>query len=69
MRFVPDGPYIPNDLIRKWREGDVLFVAGAGVSRPAGLPLFRDLAVDAYAELNDPLAPAFAKGLWQASPD
>ena len=31
MRFVPDGPDIPNDLIRDWRSGEVLFLAGAGV--------------------------------------
>jgi hypothetical protein len=43
MRFVPDGPDIPNDLIRKWREGKVLFLAGAGVSVSSRLPLFEGL--------------------------
>jgi hypothetical protein len=55
MRFVPDGPDIPNDLIRKWREGSVLFLAGAGVSVPSNLPLFEGLALDVYKALNDDL--------------
>jgi SIR2-like domain len=55
MRFVPDGPDIPNDLIRKWREGKVLFLAGAGVSVPSQLPLFEGLALSVYEVLNDSL--------------
>jgi hypothetical protein len=55
MRFVPDGPDIPNDLIRKWREGKVLFLAGAGVSVPSRLPLFEGLALSVYEVLNDSL--------------
>jgi len=55
MRFVPDGPDIPNDLIKKWREGSVLFLAGAGVSVPSSLPLFEGLALDVYKALNDDL--------------
>jgi NAD-dependent SIR2 family protein deacetylase len=55
MRFVLDGPDIPNSLIKKWRDGDVLFLAGAGVSVPSGLPLFDGLALDVYKELNESL--------------
>jgi hypothetical protein len=62
MRFVPDGPAIPNDLIRKWRDGKVLFLAGAGVSRPAGLPLFKGLALDIYQHLNDGVHGALTNG-------
>jgi len=62
MRFVPDGPVIPNPLIRKWRDGKVLFLAGAGVSKPAGLPLFRGLALDIYQHLNDPVHGALTGG-------
>jgi hypothetical protein len=40
MRFVTEGPDIPNDLIREWRSGEVLFLAGAGVSAPSKLSLF-----------------------------
>jgi hypothetical protein len=55
MRFVEDGPDIPNGLIRKWRDGEVLFLAGAGVSVPSGLPLFEGLALSAYEKLGDSL--------------
>jgi hypothetical protein len=40
MRFVPDGPIVPNDLVRAWRQGKVLFLAGAGVSEPQDCPSF-----------------------------
>jgi SIR2-like domain len=62
MRFVPDGPLIPNSLIRKWRDGKVLFLAGAGVSKPAGLPLFKGLALDIYRHLNDGVLAALTAG-------
>lgn len=55
MRFTEDGPDIPNELLRQWRQGKVLFLAGAGVSVPAKLPLFRELAVDTYNDMNDPV--------------
>jgi hypothetical protein len=55
MRFVPDGPDIPNQLIKKWRDGEVLFLAGAGVSVPSKLPLFEGLALEVYKYLGDPL--------------
>jgi len=62
MRFVPDGPVIPNDLLQKWRDGKVLFLAGAGVSEPAGLPLFKGLALDIYEHLNDGVHGALTTG-------
>lgn len=55
MRFVSDGPILPNDLLREWRQGRVLFLAGAGVSQPAGLPLFKGLALEVYETLSDRL--------------
>jgi SIR2-like domain len=55
MRFVLDGPDIPNELIKEWREGNVLFLAGAGVSVPSNLPLFEGLVLGVYQELNDEL--------------
>ncbi|NOX40683.1 MAG: hypothetical protein GXP05_09255 [Alphaproteobacteria bacterium] len=33
-------------------RGEVLFVCGAGVSQPAGLPGFRDLVLDVYQKLD-----------------
>lgn len=55
MRFVPDGPDIPNKIIQEWRNGDVLFLAGAGVSVPSKLPLFDGLALGVYELLKQPL--------------
>jgi hypothetical protein len=67
MRFVPDGPDIPNLLIRKWRDGEVLFLAGAGVSVPSNLPLFEGLALEVYEYLRDPLFAILKKAM--KSPD
>lgn len=53
MRFVPDGPEIPNQLIRDWRAGKVLFLAGAGVSVPSGLPPFEELALRVYDSIGE----------------
>ena len=48
---------VPERLLRAHDEGKVLFLAGAGVSMPAPscLPSFRDLVLDVYRRLNDPL--------------
>jgi hypothetical protein len=62
MRFVPDGPVIPNELVKEWRDGRVLFLAGAGVSKPAGLPLFNGLALDMYEHLRDGVHGALTQG-------
>ena len=43
---------IPERLILAHAGGEVLFIAGAGVSRDAGLPGFRDLVVKVYEELD-----------------
>src|SRR5262245_6878300 len=57
MRFVADGPDIPNALITEWREGKVVFIAGAGISvpEPSNLPTFRNLVLRVYDSLYDPL--------------
>ena len=52
MQFVADGPDIPTLLLRAQREGSLIFVVGAGISRAAGLPLFGDLADQVYAQLG-----------------
>ncbi len=44
MRFLPGGPSIPEELLQASDQGDVIFLCGAGVSRPAGLPGFAELA-------------------------
>lgn len=45
-------PPIPERLLLAHARGEVLFIAGAGVSRAAGLPDFRDLVVDVYAHVD-----------------
>lgn len=45
-------PAIPERLLLAHARGQVLFIAGAGISRPAGLPDFRQLVVDVYEGLD-----------------
>jgi len=45
-------PVVPERLLLAHARGQVLFIAGAGISRPAGLPDFRKLAIDVYAKLD-----------------
>lgn len=40
MRFLPNGPNIPDRLLEQSDEGRVVFLCGAGVSLPSGLPSF-----------------------------
>lgn len=54
MRFLPDGPSIPEELLESRDHGDVIFLCGAGVSRPAGLPGFSDLARQVVERLGTP---------------
>ena len=54
-RVISLGPRvasIPERLLLAHGRGEVLFVAGAGISRPAGLPDFRDLVLQVYARLD-----------------
>jgi hypothetical protein len=43
------------------RSGEVLFLAGAGVSAPSKLPLFEGLTLGVYKSLGDPLFDILAK--------
>lgn len=71
MRFVSDGPDVPNTLIEQWRKGQVVFIAGAGVSvpQPSDLPAFRKLVLDVYRELKDPLFEALSQADTAETPD
>lgn len=52
MRFIADGPSIPDELIVQQREGGTVFLCGAGVSMPTGLPSFWGLTSTIIEELN-----------------
>jgi hypothetical protein len=54
-RVIPLGPglpAIPERLLLAHARGEVLFIAGAGVSKPAGLPDFRELVIKICARLD-----------------
>lgn len=61
MRFLADGPSIPDDLLLARDQGRVIFFCGAGVSRArANLPDFFGLARSVVARLGvDPSSPAY----------
>jgi hypothetical protein len=63
LRFVPDGPEVPNLLLSQWRDGKVVFLAGAGVSvaLPSDLPSFKKLVLLVYQKLKDPLFEAIVE--------
>ena len=44
MRFLPNGLNIPDELLEARDQGNVVFLCGAGVSYPAGMPDFLGLA-------------------------
>jgi len=53
MRFLADGPSIPDELLIARDEGAVIFFCGAGVSRAyAGLPDFWGLTQAVIKELG-----------------
>lgn len=43
---------IPERLLLAHSRGEVLFIAGAGISQPASLPDFRGLVLRVYAQLD-----------------
>jgi hypothetical protein len=53
MRFRPDGPDIPDELVALQEKGDTIFICGAGVSRMVGLPSFRGLLKSVYQDLGE----------------
>lgn len=52
MQFVANGPDVPDSLLRQHEDGRVVFFAGAGVSKAAGLPDFRELVNQLFEALN-----------------
>ena len=54
MRFKADGPAIPDILLEARDAGNVVFLCGAGVSIPAGMPGFVELTQHVIDELDPP---------------
>lgn len=52
MRFVKDGPDLPDRLMQAHEDGRVVLFCGAGVSYPAGLPDFRGLTSAVFDQLG-----------------
>ena len=52
MKWLRSSADIPEDLIRAARDGEVVFLCGAGVSLAAGLPLFKDLTDKVYKTIG-----------------
>ena len=69
--FVTDGPNIPEHLLQAHEDGRVVFFCGAGISMPAGLPLFQGLVDSIYARLGATKTPveneAYEKGQYDAT--
>jgi len=43
MQWIPDGPNIPDALLQRHADGNVVFFCGAGLGCAVGLPGFREL--------------------------
>ncbi len=52
MQFVRNGPDIPDRLLQAHEDGCVVFFCGAGISYPARLPSFSNLAKMLYDNLS-----------------
>ena len=54
MRFLSEGPIIPDELLEERDLGNVVFFCGAGVSLSAGMPTFADLVEYVVRKLDVP---------------
>ena len=53
--FVPDGPFVPDQLVQQLEDDRVVIFCGAGISMGAGLPSYRGLVKYCYEELGETL--------------
>lgn len=53
MRFITNGPEVPDRLVQSHEDGKVVFFCGAGISYPAGLPGFEGLAQRLFEDLGE----------------
>ena len=60
MQFITHGSDIPDTLLQAHEEDRVVFFCGAGISYPAGLPGFKELAKQLYNRLF--ITPVFYAG-------
>ena len=63
MRFLSGGPIIPDALLRERDAGRVVFVCGAGVSAPAGMPTFVELTRLVIKDISPPRGSAIVRAL------
>jgi hypothetical protein len=61
VELGPNTPGIPERLLLAHARGEVVFIAGAGVSQPAKMPDFRQLVLDVYEELDRPTYNAMSR--------
>lgn len=61
VQWIQNGPEMPVELLQALEDGDLVLFCGAGVSVPAGLPLFKGLVQRVYEALPD--KPAEVKDL------
>jgi len=52
---------IPERLLLAHARGQVLFIAGAGISKPSGLPDFRNLVLNVYKQLDSDVYKVISK--------
>ncbi len=53
MRFVRNGPDIPERLLQAHEDGRVVFFCGAGISYPARIPGFAGLVEKLYVRASE----------------
>jgi NAD-dependent SIR2 family protein deacetylase len=61
IELSPNAPGIPERLLLAHSRGEVVFIAGAGVSQPADMPDFRELVLRIYERLDNPTYQVMSK--------